>query len=134
MAQLEQSARDYPGALFAIATEQLGSGQMVEGAATIRRFLELMPNHVNSVPAREMLARAYVAQGNAAAAEAEARQLVAFAPSYARGHDLLGRLLAQKGDFPGAAEAFRRVVALQPGNREAQQNLAAVQRLAAGNR
>lgn len=134
MAELELSRRDYPGALFAIATEQLGSGQMAAGIATIQQFLELMPNHVNSVPAREMLAAGYAAQGNTAAAEAEARRLVAAAPSYARGHDLLGRLLAQKGDFSGAAAAFRRVLTLDPGNAAAQQNLAAVQRLGTGNR
>ena len=134
MAQLELSARDYPGALFAIATEQLGTGRMAEGIATIQRFLELLPNHVNSVPAREMLAAGYAGQGNMAAAEAEARQLVMAAPGYARGHDLLGRILAGKGDFPGAAAAFRQVLALEPGNVQAQQNLAAVQRLAAGNR
>ena len=134
MAQLEVSARDYPGALFAIATEQLGAGQLDEGIQTIQRFIELMPNHVNTVPAREMLAAGYAAQGNVAAAEAEARRLVAGAPGYPRGHDLLGRLLAQKGDFAGAAAAFRQVVALDPGNAEAQRNLATVQRLAAGNR
>jgi hypothetical protein len=134
MAQLEVSARDYPGALFAIATEQLGAGQLAEGIQTIQRFLELMPNHVNSVPAREMLAAGYAAQGNLAAAEAEARRLVAAAPRYARGHDFLGRLLAQKGDFAGAAAAFRQVLALEPGNAQAQQNLSLAQRRAAGNR
>jgi hypothetical protein len=134
MARLEVSARDYPGALFAIATEQLGAGQLDEGIQTIQRFIELMPNHVNTVPAREMLAAGYAAQGNVAAAEAEARRLVAGAPGYPRGHDLLGRLLAQTGDFAGAAAAFRQVVALDPGNVEAQRNLATVQRLAAGNR
>ncbi|MGE0445238.1 MAG: hypothetical protein AB7P99_08410, partial [Vicinamibacterales bacterium] len=39
MAELELSRRDYPGALFAIATEQLGAGQVAEGIATIQQFL-----------------------------------------------------------------------------------------------
>ena len=132
MAQLRESARDYPGALFAIGTEQLGAGQMGDGIATLERFVVAMPGHPTVAPAREMLARAHATQGNLPAAEQQLRLLLAAAPRYIAGHDLLGRVLAGQGQFNAAATAFQQVLVLQPGNVEAQQNLAAAQRLAAG--
>lgn len=134
MAQLRESARDFPGALFAIATERLAAGQPAEAIGLLQKFLEAMPTHVNAVPARDMLGRAHAMQGDMAAAEREAREVVRQAPGYASGHDLLGRLLAAKGDFSGAAAAFEQFLKLDPGNAEARRNLEAMQRLAAGNR
>ncbi len=131
MAQLRESARDYPGALFAIGTEQLGAGQMAEGIATLEKFVAALPQHPTVAPAREMLARAHAVQGNLPAAEQQLRLLVAAVPQYVAGHDLLGRVLAGQGRFAEAAGAFQQVLALQPGNTEARQNLAAVQQLAA---
>jgi Flp pilus assembly protein TadD len=128
MAQLRESARDFPGAFFAIATERLAAGQAAEAIGLLQKFLEAMPMHVNAVPARDMLGRAHAMQGDMAAAEREAREVVRQAPGYASGHDLLGRLLAAKGDFTGASAAFEQLLTLDPGNTEA------MQRLAAGNR
>lgn len=134
MAQLRESARDFPGALFAIATERLAAGQAGDAIGLLQKFLEAMPTHVNAVPARDMLGRAHAMQGDMAAAEREAREVLRQAPRYASGHDLLGRLLAAKGDFQGAAAAFEEFLKLDPGNTEARRNLEAMQRLAAGNR
>ena len=134
MVQLRESVRDFPGANFAIATELLAAGQTAEGIATLQVFIRELPTHVNVVPARDMLGRAYALEGNMAAAEEQARQIVQMAPRYASGHDLLARLLAGRGEFAAAAAEFQQVLAIEPGNLEARRNLEAVQRLAAGNR
>jgi hypothetical protein len=134
MAEFRESARDYPGALFAIGTEQLAAGQTADAIETLRRFIQAMPNHPTVTPARDMIARAYAAQGNLPAAEAEARQLVKVAPGYASGHDLLARLLASRGEYAAAAAEFERVIVINGGNAETRDNLAAMRRLAAGKR
>jgi protein O-mannosyl-transferase len=131
MSYLRASSRDYPGALFAIGTEQFAAGKTSEAIATVERFIRALPTHVNVIAARDMLARAYAIQGNLAAAEDQARQLVKLAPTYAAGHDILGRLLGSQGQFLAAAAEFQQVLALQPGNVAARQNLEAMQRLAA---
>jgi hypothetical protein len=130
MSQLRLSARDYPGALFALGTEQLGAGQYTEGIDTLKRFIAALPTHVNVIAAHEMLARAYAAQQNLSDARAEAETVVRMAPRYAVGHDLLGRILAGEGKFAAAAAEFETVVSLTPGDAEARRNLQAVRRLA----
>ncbi len=132
MAQLRESERDYPGALFAIGTEQLGAGEFTAGIDTLKRFIAALPNHVNVIAAHEMLSRAYASQQNLSAARQEAEIVVRTAPRYAVGHDLLGRILAGQGQFAAAAAEFRTVLALTPGDPEARRNLETMQRLAAG--
>jgi hypothetical protein len=133
MAQLRMSAVDYPGALFAIGTEQLGAGDLASGIETLRRFVQLMPNHVNVVPARDALARAYAIQNNLAASEQELRLLLATAPDYLPGRNLLGRVLAGQGRYGEAAAEFRRVLSVDPANAEARETLALLQRGAASS-
>jgi tetratricopeptide (TPR) repeat protein len=132
MAQLRESERDYPGALFAIGTEQLGAGEFTAGIDTLKRFIAALPNHVNVVAAHEMLARAYAAQENMSEARAQAEIVIQMAPRYAIGHDLLGRILAGQGQFAAAAAQFQAVLALTPADPEARRNLETMRRLAAG--
>ena len=82
MAQLRLSARDYPGAHFALGTELLGEGRTDEGIAEIEAFLRALPTHVNVVPARDMLGRAYMAQRRFAEAAEQFQYLQERAPSY----------------------------------------------------
>ena len=84
MAQLRLSARDYPGARFALGTELLGEGRTDEGIAEIEAFLRALPTHVNVVPARDMLGRAYLAQRRFAEAAEQFRYLQERAPSVPR--------------------------------------------------
>lgn len=132
MAQLRESERDYPGALFAIGTEQLGAGEFTAGIETLKRFIAALPNHVNVIAAHEMLARAYAAQKNLPEAREQAQIVVKMAPRYTVGHDLLGRIMAAQGQFGAAAAQFRTVLALTPNDPEARRNFEAMQRIAAG--
>ena len=130
MAELRLSARDYPGALFAIGTELTVANRFDEAIDVLQQFLRALPNHVNAVPARELLGRAYAGKGDLPAAREELRVLVRQAPGYVMGHDLLARILASQGDYAGAAAEFEQVVALAPGNAEARRNLQSVRQLA----
>jgi hypothetical protein len=132
MAELRVSARDYPGALFAIGTELLGAGRLDEGIDTLQQFVRAMPDHTTVFAAREMMARAYAGQGNLAAAREQLEQVVRLQPRYPMGHDLLGRVLVGQGAFAEAAAEFQAVLAIRPGDVEARRNLEAAQRLAAG--
>jgi tetratricopeptide (TPR) repeat protein len=126
MAQLRESAKDYPGALYAIGTEEIAAGRFDAGIAALRSFIAAMPGHLNAVFAHEMLAHVYAERDNLPRALEEAREVVRLAPQYARGHDLLARVLATRGDIDGARSEFEEVVRLDPGNVEARQNLAAL--------
>jgi hypothetical protein len=63
MAELRESARDYPGARYAIAVELMVDGKFAEAAAELETFLQAMPDNPTAIPARDLLGRALLAQG-----------------------------------------------------------------------
>jgi tetratricopeptide (TPR) repeat protein len=67
-------------------------------------------------------------QGRLEEAEASARRGLALRPDEARGHLLLGVALARQGRLADAEPALLRAVELDPGNADAWQNLALLQR------
>jgi predicted O-linked N-acetylglucosamine transferase (SPINDLY family) len=62
------------------------------------------------------LARAQVAEGKVAEAEATARRLVAVAPGNAEGHLLLGEALRRGGRLNDAVLSFRAALGIEPGH------------------
>jgi Flp pilus assembly protein TadD len=80
------------------------------------RALSLQPAESNI---RYNLAVAETQIGQADRAELELRTVLLQAPDSVEAHIALGSLLFQAKDFANAAEEFRRVLALQPGNQEA---------------
>src|SRR5262249_30201951 len=60
------------------------------------------------------LAAAQRDAGDLVAAEASARRAIAVRPSYWRNWNSLGNVLVLRGDYAGAAEAFRQVVNFTP--------------------
>ncbi|HEY6362897.1 MAG TPA: tetratricopeptide repeat protein [Vicinamibacterales bacterium] len=118
MAQLRLSARDYPGAHFALGTELLGEGRTDEAIAEIETFLRALPAHANAVPARDMLGRAYLAQGKFPQAAEQFRYLHEKAPSYrGAGNDILlnlGYALVGSGRLLEAVPVLERAAESSP--------------------
>lgn len=114
LAEFRASATDYPGALFAIGTEQVAGGQVEQGIATLEQFLRAMPTHPTAVPARELLARAYVSVGRTAEAEAVLRQLLQQMPGHAVAHRLLGDLQMRAGRPADAVSEYRAALTGDP--------------------
>jgi len=63
MVELRESARDFPGARYAMAVELMVDGKFAEAAAELETFLQAMPDNPTAVPARDLLGRALLAQG-----------------------------------------------------------------------
>ena len=78
-------------------------------------------------------ALALVREGDAEAAGALTRAVLARAPDLAAGHEILGVILAGQGDLEGAAEALERAVEIEPARVGAWTKLGDV-RLAQGDR
>ena len=100
--ELRASARDYPGGLYALGTELLGTGALEEGIDALQAFIRALPANPTVVPAREMLGRAYFAQGNLAAAAAQFELLLQAAPQHPVAQEFLGQVRAAQGQLgPG---------------------------------
>jgi hypothetical protein len=63
MAELRESARDYPGARYAIGTELFGQGLLDAAIEELRIFVRELPDHANTPAAHDQLGRAYLIQG-----------------------------------------------------------------------
>jgi TolA-binding protein len=135
MGQFRLSARDYPGAHFALGTELLGTGRLDEGIAELELFLRLLPAHANAVPARDMLGQAFLAQRKFTEAAEQFRELQKTVPSYRGANDgvlvNLGYALAGSGRLLEAVPVLERAVASNPDNSAARDLLRQV-RAAAG--
>ena len=118
MAQFRLSAREYPGAHFALGTELLGEGRTEEAIAEIEAFLRALPTHPNTVPARDMLGRAYLAQRRFPEAAEQFRYLHEKAPSYrGAGNDILmnlGYALVGSGRLLEAVPVLERAAESNP--------------------
>jgi hypothetical protein len=121
MQQFRLSARDYPGARFALATELLGAGDAAAATPELQAFLAAMPaGHQTIAPARDLLARAYLAQRRFAEAADELRRLRADSPGYrGAGNDIgynLGYALAASGRLAEAVPVLEGAVTANPGD------------------
>ena len=64
--------------------------------------------------------------GDYALAEARLTAVLKLAPEFAAGHGNIGVILRRRGDIPGALDAYRRALALEPRNQSILGNLAAL--------
>lgn len=103
MAELRASARDYPGAHFALGTELLAAGMVDAAIAELQAFLRLLPSHANAIPARDMLGRAYLAQGRLDEAVREF-EVVLTRPGYPFRDEVRGYVEQIRAVRPGAAQ------------------------------
>jgi tetratricopeptide (TPR) repeat protein len=124
LVQLRLSARDYPGARFALATEMLGEGKTGDAIAEITAFLEALPTHASVAPARDLLGRAYLSQRRFGEAAEQFRILSERFPSYRGANNdillTLGYALAASGRFGEAVPVLERAVQANPGDAAAQ--------------
>jgi Flp pilus assembly protein TadD len=109
----------YPDAPYNLALIEASSNQLPEALKHLQTTIALEPGNLD---ARHGLVALYAAQGQLPEAIREQKSVVAMAPAAAEWNDL-GALLARSGDAAAAAEAFRRALALDPANAQAQTNL-----------
>ncbi|MBI4264428.1 MAG: tetratricopeptide repeat protein [Acidobacteria bacterium] len=104
MVQFRASARDYPGARFAIATELAADGRFAEAVVELDAFLEALPAHPAAPAARDLRGQALLAQGRLDEAVAQFERLLERHPDYPAG-DAVRRLIdqARRASQPPAA-------------------------------
>ena len=111
------------------AAVQWATVRMQQGAvAEVRPVLEnLHRRHPSHVGVLRQLSAVYAVLGLGQDAAVQMDRAVAAVPPDVSLWNNLGVIRAQTGDRAGAAEAFRRVLALEPSHTDAQRNLAALE-------
>lgn len=123
MVQFRESAKDFPGALFALGTELVAAGDLDGGTAALEGFIKAQPEHAVVIAAREMLSRVYLNQGKLDQAGEHLRLLIDRVPSHAGARRLMGDLRLRQNDPVGAVVEYRESLRIQPGQAETLYNL-----------
>ena len=123
MGHLRESARDYPGARYALGTELIAAGKLDEGVQELQTFIRLLPSHPNVVPTREMIGRVFLSQGKFDAAAEQFKLLLQRTPSFADAHGYLGDVLLSQGRLEDAIVEYQQFLRLRPGSARAHSNL-----------
>ncbi len=123
LAQFRESAKDYPGALFALGTELVASGNVDEGTTALLQFISAQPDHAVVIPAREMLSSVYLNQEQFDLAAEQLRLLLARVPNHAGARRLMGDLRLRQSDPTAAAVEYRESLRIRPGQPETLGNL-----------
>lgn len=100
-----RAANYNPAVLLQIATLQLQAGSVPGAAYTLEKALGERPDFL---PAQVLMADVELRQGDAAKAEARARQLVSKYPRSGAGHALLGDIAAARNQPAQAVDAYRK--------------------------
>jgi Flp pilus assembly protein TadD len=104
---------------------QLGKGRDIPGAiGEMLRALSMQPDRSDI---RYNLAIAYIENGEYDRAELELRKVLLQSPDTVATHIALGSLLLQSKNDADAAVEFRKALALQPDNQEAERLLSQCQ-------
>ena len=104
MVQLRESARDYPGARYAMAVELMVDGKFAEAGAELETFLQAMPDNPTAVPARDLFGRALLAQGRINEGVEQLQRVLREHPDYVQREEV--RMLIEQAR---GARAFPRV-------------------------
>jgi protein O-mannosyl-transferase len=102
------------GARFVLGTEHLVEGRVEEGIRELNDFLQRYPDHANVIPAREMLGRAYLAQGQLDAAGDAFGRILGSAPNHLVAHEGMGDVLLGQGRIAEARPHLEFVAARRP--------------------
>ena len=78
--QLQMAIADYREANYALGTELYLAGRVDEAIDALTQFVDAQPSSPSRIPARSLLGRAYAAQKNFEAAEAQFRAVAELAP------------------------------------------------------
>jgi predicted Zn-dependent protease len=123
-AKSEDETSQAQGGLYAQQSEArrlLREKQPQAAEAVLLRVLEQAPNDLTSAT---LLAQSYISQKHGPKALKAAEKLVEMRPKRAVFRVLLGDARQLNGDRPGAIDAFRAALTLDPKSREAKQRLA----------
>lgn len=119
----EESAKTYPGALFALGTEYVAKGDYQNGVDALLRFIKAQPDHPVVIPAREMLSSVYLSAGRPDLAEEQLRLLLGRLPNHAAARRLLGDVRLRQNNPAQAVVEYQESLRLQPGQAETLGNL-----------
>lgn len=123
MAHFWESARDYPGARYALGTELVATGKLDEGVQQLQMFIGLLPSHLNVIPARQMIGQVLLAQGKFGAAEEQFNLILQAAPSFADAHGYLGDAFLAEEHLPQAILHYQEFLKARPASARAHANL-----------
>jgi tetratricopeptide (TPR) repeat protein len=107
------AAAELPEARSRLARALEGVGLVDEAIGHFRAAAGPAPTGADR---RMDLVMALVLEENMAEAEAQLRQVLDSHPDLEEAHSLLGRILAEAGNFDGAAACFEKALALKPGH------------------
>jgi Flp pilus assembly protein TadD len=123
MAEFRESSKDFPGALFALGTELIGAGDVVEGTAALEAYIKAQPDNTLVIPAREALSTVYLNEGRLDLAGEQLRLLLARVPNNAGARRLMGDLRMKLNDPAQAVVEYRESLRVRPGQVDTLGNL-----------
>ena len=113
---LREAVKGYPTAHYYLGSELLTLRQLDPAISELQAFVDSEPLLVATTRARLMMATAYAAKQDSAAAMAQAEKVLAVSPEDADAHALMANLLAEKHDFAGAVPHYQHFLASHPNN------------------
>jgi tetratricopeptide (TPR) repeat protein len=105
---LREAVVDYPDAGYVLGTELFFAGEIDEASGALQRFIEEGRSE-NFVPARSLLARALIAQGEFEAAMGQYESILEMAPTNLEALSGLAETLFTQERYEESAVAFQRV-------------------------
>lgn len=127
---LRQALRLSPDLVQARAALGLALYGMGDLDGAVEELRALVRQHPDHVQARLQLATTLMARQDWTGAGAELEEVLRQRSEELQAHYTLGVLRYTLGDLPGAVEAYRHVLALDPGHQDARYNLALTLKLA----
>lgn len=106
--ELREAVIDYPDAGYVLGTELFFAGEIDEASRALQRFIDEGRSQ-NFVPARSLLARALLAQGQLEGASEQYQSVLDLAPTNLDALSGLADILFRQERYEEAAGAFRRI-------------------------
>jgi len=119
--QVRHSGNDVASSYFRLGRYHQDRGDLDLALTAYTYAIARDPRHAG---ARSAAAAIHAQQGRLAQARAMLLAVAAEYPALAQPHNNLGYVYHLQGDYSAAAQAFRRALAIEPGNERARNNLA----------
>ena len=116
MAQLQESARDYLPAHYALGTELAAQGRLQEADEHLRTYIRNAPQDGSTAAALDLLGQSLASRGQLDAAADQYKEILAFSPAHARALGTIAEIRLQQGRFSEAATYYQTLLQYQPTN------------------